>query len=62
MTVAYPLHWPEGFKRDDIVTLADAELRYRRRAKDIHTDAGGDHEAMVKLNGAIAQARTELST
>lgn len=50
-----------GFKRDDIVTLADAEARYRQGAKLLHADAGGDHEAMVKLNAAIAQARKELT-
>lgn len=50
-----------GFKRDDIVTLADAERRYRDGAKLLHADAGGSHDAMVKLNAAIAQARTELN-
>ena len=49
-----------GFKREDVVTLADAEARYREGAKRCHADTGGGHEAMVKLNVAIAQARQEL--
>lgn len=50
-----------GFKRDDIVTLADAEKRYRDGAKLMHADSGGSHESMVKLNAAITHARQELS-
>jgi len=49
-----------GFTRDDTVTLADAERHYREGAKLCHADSGGSHEAMVKLNVAIAQARQEL--
>lgn len=49
-----------GFKRDDIVSLADAETRYRDGAKLCHADNGGSHDAMVKLNAAITQARGEL--
>lgn len=49
-----------GFKRNDVVTLSDAEARYREGAKRCHADAGGDHEAMIKLNVAIQQAREEL--
>lgn len=49
-----------GFKRDDQVTLAQAEANYRQGAKLLHADAGGDHEAMIKLNAAIEQARKEL--
>lgn len=50
-----------GFKRDDVVTLAVAEQRYREGAKRCHADGGGSHEAMIKLNAAIAQARAELT-
>ena len=50
-----------GFKRDDIVSLADAEAAYRTGAKLCHADSGGSHEAMVKLNAAITQARGELA-
>lgn len=56
-------HWRVllGFKRDDAVTLAEAEARYREGAKMLHADTGGSHDAMVKLNQAIAQARLEMS-
>lgn len=49
-----------GFKREDQVTIAMAEANYRQGAKLLHTDAGGSHEAMIKLNAAIEQARREL--
>ncbi len=49
-----------GFKRDDVVTLDDAERRYCEGAKILHADAGGSHDAMVKLNAAIAHARREI--
>lgn len=52
-----------GFKRGDVVSVADAEKRYRDGAKLCHADvAGGNHDAMVKLNAAITQARSELGT
>jgi hypothetical protein len=34
------------------VTSSDIEERYRQLAKDAHPDAGGDHDAMVRLNKA----------
>lgn len=49
-----------GFTAGAEVTLPAAEDAYRRGAKLCHADAGGGHEAMVKLNAAIAQAREEL--
>ena len=40
--------------------LALAESRYKTRVKEVHPDNGGDHEAIVALNRAIASARDEL--
>jgi hypothetical protein len=41
-------------------TLEAAELAYRTRARATHPDNGGSHDAMARLNTAIAQARAEL--
>lgn len=42
-------------------TLDDAETAYRRLAKEAHSDvAGGSHERMVRLNAAIAEARSHF--
>lgn len=37
-----------------------AEGIYRKKAKNLHADAGGDHDAMAELNRAIEEARREL--
>lgn len=50
-----------GFTAGETITLAQAELRYREGAKKCHADAGGGHEAMIKLNAAIGHARKELA-
>jgi hypothetical protein len=36
------------------------EARYRSKAKQSHSDAGGSDEAMIRLNLAIKLAREEL--
>lgn len=41
--------------------LALMEARYRKKAKTIHSDMGGDDTAMIRLNAAIAQARKDLN-
>jgi len=41
-------------------TLAEAEAKYRARAKECHPDMEGHHAQMTDLNLAIAAARKEL--
>lgn len=41
----------------DQPSLDLAESAYRTLAKKAHADAGGDHNTMVRLNAAIAEAR-----
>lgn len=56
-------HWRDvlGFRPQDTVDRALAESRYKEGAKRLHADTGANaHDAMVKLNAAIAQARQEL--
>lgn len=50
---------PEGLTADDEI-LVLMEARYRSKAKNAHTDQGGNNDTMVRLNLAIAQAREEL--
>ena len=45
---------------DNPATLAEAEVRYRRKIASAHPDAGGSHARAATLNAAIAQARKEL--
>ena len=57
--------WREEFgpfpdDMDNMDILALAESRYRRKAKEAHSDAGGSDTAMIRLNLAIKQAREEL--
>lgn len=47
-----------GFDSPDH-SLAEFESAYRQKAKHIHPDAGGSHEAMASLNTAIQRARKE---
>ena len=54
-----------GVRDDAKPTLADVEMIYRRRAKEIHPDSlnGAEgHLQMSQLNVAIEQARKELAT
>jgi hypothetical protein len=61
-----PLDWraelgplPDGLSPGDL--LAIVESRYRAKAKSAHSDHhGGDDSRMIRLNAAIAGARTEL--
>lgn len=57
-------HWRHvlGFASDERLTLRQVEDRYREGAKRCHSDTGGGHEAMIKLNAAIEQARKELES
>jgi hypothetical protein len=41
--------------------LGIAETMYRSKVKAAHPDRGGSTEAMTRLNGAIAQAREQLT-
>lgn len=41
-------------------TLAEAEAKFRERARICHPDAGGHHAQMADLNAAIAAARREF--
>ena len=53
-----------GVRDDAKPTLADVEMIYRRRAKEIHPDSLNGptgHQQMSQLNVAIEQARRELS-
>lgn len=54
--------WREvfGIPRDG-ESLENAERVYRILAKEAHPDSGGSHERMAELNGAIAEARKELT-
>jgi hypothetical protein len=55
------IDWRSALRLGADATLAQAEAQYRTMAREHHADAGGTHEAMVKLNAAIAAARKELS-
>lgn len=44
----------------DYEILVLAEGRYRHKAKNMHSDRGGNDLGMIRLNLAIAQARKEL--
>lgn len=46
---------------EDWEVLALIEARYRKKAKTVHSDQGGDDAAMIRLNAAVAQARKELN-
>ncbi|HLG44736.1 MAG TPA: J domain-containing protein [Reyranella sp.] len=41
-------------------TLADAERKYREKARKAHPDNGGSHADMARLNQAITEARREF--
>jgi hypothetical protein len=41
-------------------TLADAERKYREKARKAHPDNGGSHSDMARLNQAITEARREF--
>lgn len=41
-------------------TLADAERKYREKARKAHPDNGGTHADMAQLNQAITEARREF--
>lgn len=43
------------------LTVADIEQAFRRRAKEVHPDSGGTHDAMSELNAARAEALKEVS-
>lgn len=43
---------------DLMLTLAEGI--YRKKAKNLHADTGGDHDAMAELNRAVEEARREL--
>jgi hypothetical protein len=47
--------------RRPVVSVADARDFYRTRARELHPDAGGDPEAMVRLNQAWEAAQRELA-
>jgi hypothetical protein len=49
--------WFEVLGVDPRDSLDLIESMYRLRAKEVHTDLGGDHSSMVELNAAIAYAR-----
>ena len=51
--------FPADLPPEDQLLLAEG--RYRARAKNAHSDAGGNDAAMIRLNLAIAQARQELA-
>lgn len=40
-------------------SMSDVEAAYRLKAKTVHPDAGGSHEAMRELNAAIDEIRSE---
>lgn len=44
-----------------VTTLDGLEQTYRARAKELHPDGEGSHDAMVRLNRARDAARAELS-
>ena len=56
-----PPDWRGDLGLDADATLADAERSFRKRAKSAHPDAGGTHENMARLNGAIESARKLLT-
>lgn len=49
---------PDQLAPADMLTIVEA--RYRQKAKEAHSDAGGSDARMIRLNAAIAQARAEL--
>jgi hypothetical protein len=51
--------FPADLPPEDQLLLAEG--RYRARAKNAHSDAGGSDAPMIRLNLAIAQARRELN-
>lgn len=50
--------WPEEASLG--LTVADIEQAFRRRAKEVHPDNGGSHDAMAELNAARADALKEI--
>lgn len=54
-------HWSEILGIKPSATKADVEAAYRRRARDLHPDAGGDTAEMAELNNARATALQELA-
>jgi hypothetical protein len=54
--------WREVLGLDDGVWVdrETVEAAFRARAKEVHPDAGGSHEAMSELNAARAQALKEI--
>lgn len=50
-----------GFKSQDTVTAEMVNARFREKAKDRHSDAGGDDRWMMQLNVARDQALKELA-
>lgn len=61
------INWKEELDLVDLFDQLDnydllilAESRYRKKAKEVHSDTGGDDTAMIRLNLAITLARKEL--
>lgn len=56
-----PQHWSEVIGIAPDAPLPAVEAAYRLAARQAHPDSGGSHEAMARLNAAIAAARKDLA-
>lgn len=54
--------WREvmGFEPSEVVNAHAIRARYRKLAFERHPDKGGSHDAMVELNGALAEAEKAI--
>jgi hypothetical protein len=52
--------WRKVLRCPEDVTINEAEVFYRARAREAHPDAGGSADQMGRLNRAIERARAEL--
>ena len=52
-------HWSEILGVDRNASLKECENAYRSKLKVVHPDAGGSHDAMVRLNRAISEVREQ---